>query len=86
MNKNEKLLKFFLVQGPVYTKRPFGHRVSYPSCIPIFLLYQIKLEKKIHFEKHFEHRALKNAYLTDSAYQRNAYLDGRLKKKIVHPY
>ena len=32
LNKNEKkLLKNVLVQGPEYTKRPFGHRVAYPE-------------------------------------------------------
>ena len=33
LNKNEKkMLKNVLVQGPGYTKRPFGHRVAYPYC------------------------------------------------------
>ena len=33
LNKNEKMLKVFLVQGPRYTKKPLGHRDAYPTLI-----------------------------------------------------
>ena len=37
MNKNGKLLKIFLVEGPWYTKRPLGHPVAYLTLIKVMV-------------------------------------------------
>ena len=51
LNKNEKLLKCFLVKGPGYAKKPFGHRVAYSNRTNLNYNYLTINEQKSYQQK-----------------------------------